>query len=65
MHPLLTIAGVWVAVGLVSVLTAVVLHRLLPIGPYLAAGVALMVGLSVVFLGFLRLQNQTVRRDGG
>jgi hypothetical protein len=63
MHPLLLIAVLWLAVGLASVFTALLLHLTLPIGPFLAAGIALIVGMAAVFAGFLAGRDRTVRRE--
>jgi hypothetical protein len=64
MHPILLIVVLWLSVGVASFLTAVVLHTLLPIGPFLSAGIALVVGMSVVFFGFLAGRERTFRRRG-
>jgi hypothetical protein len=64
MHPLLLIVVLWLTVGVASFLTAVLLHTLLPIGPFLAAAIALIVGMTVVFVGFLTGRERTIRRRG-
>jgi hypothetical protein len=63
MHPILFIIFLWIAVGVISLVTALGLKILLPpVGPFLAAVIGLVVGVGGVFTVFITRADRRVWR---